>query len=118
MPTVPRRDVLASLLIAGLLAIQLPFVALSNRAAACLSLMTIGGVVLLLAGTLGPDLGSWLAASLAVASAVTGAVAIAVPSALLSTISIGSILVLWCVSLTTHLTFRVSERRYGPAMRR
>jgi hypothetical protein len=117
MPTLPRRDVLVSLLIVGLLAIQLPFVALSNRAGACLSLMAIGGVVLLLAGTLRPDLGGWLAIALAVTSAVTGTVAIAVPSALLATISIGSILVLWCVSLTAHLTFGVSERRFGPATR-
>ena len=116
MATVPRRDILASLLIAFLLAVQLPFVALSNRAGACLSLIAIGGVVLLLGGALHQDLGGWLALSLVVVSTVTGTLAIPLPSALLSTISIGSILVLWSVTLTTHLTFRAPE--LDPATRR
>lgn len=101
MPTVPRRDVLASLLILVLLAIQLPFVALGNRGAACLSLIAIGGVVLVLGSALQQDLGGWLALSLALVAVVTGALAIPLPSALLSAIAIGSILVLWSVSLTT-----------------
>lgn len=120
MPTVPRRDVLATLLIVVLLAIHLPFVALGNRAGACLSLITIGAVALVLAGTLCPDPGGWLATLLAAVSATTGALAIPLPSGVLTTISIGSTLVLWSVSLTTHLTFRVAERRnhpLGPAAR-
>ncbi|TCC30810.1 hypothetical protein [Kribbella speibonae] len=110
MPTVPRRELVASLLIVVLLAIQLPFVALGNRAGSCVSLVLIGAVVLLLAGSLSPDPAGWLAAGLAVASASTGAVAIALPSALLSTISIGTLLVLWSVDVSEHLTFRSSEQ--------
>ncbi|TCC16088.1 hypothetical protein [Kribbella sindirgiensis] len=110
MPTVPRRELVASLLIVVLLAIQLPFVALGNRADACLSLILIGAVVLLLAGSLSPDPAGWLAAGLAVASASTGTVVIALPSALLATISISTLLVLWSVDVSEHLTFRSSER--------
>jgi hypothetical protein len=120
MPTVPRRDVLASLLIVVLLAIQLPFVALGNRAASCLSLLAIGAVVLLLAGRLHPDVTGWIAASLAAVSATAGALAITLPSDLLPAISIGSILVLWSVELTEHITFPTPEPRdrdFGPVTR-
>ncbi|MEU8226147.1 hypothetical protein [Kribbella sp. NPDC048915] len=109
MPKFLRRDVVASLLVGVLLAIQLPFVALGNRAMACLSLLAIGGVLVVLAGVQGPDLGGWLTAGLGAVSATTGTIAISHPSTLLSTISIGSVLVLWAVNLTGHLTFRTPE---------
>ena len=120
MPTVPRRDAVASLLIVVLLAIQLPFVALGNRATACLALLAIGAIVLLLAGAQRPDFTGWLATVLAAAAAVTGTVAISRPSSTLSAIAIGSVLTLWCINLTEHLTFRASEPReqLGPATRR
>jgi hypothetical protein len=120
MPTIPRRDALASLMIVVVLAIQLPFVALGNRATGCLSLLAIGAVVLLLAGAQRPDFTGWLATVLAVAAAVTGTVAISRPSSLLSAIAIGSVLTLWCVNLTEHLTFETSDPReqLGPATRR
>jgi hypothetical protein len=110
VPRFRRHDAIASLLVGALLAVQLPIVALGNRATACLSLLAIGGVVVVLSAVQQPTVSGWLTAALAVVSATTGTFAISQPSDLLATVSVGTLLVLWAVNLTEHLTFRVPER--------
>ncbi|MFI5696408.1 hypothetical protein ACIA58_31415 [Kribbella sp. NPDC051586] len=110
MPGLPRRDLLATLLMVALLAVHLPFVAIGNRAGGCLSLLLIGAAILVLAPALRPDPAGWLITFLAVASTTTGALVIALPtSVVLATISVAAAVVLWSVSLAEHLTFSTPE---------
>jgi hypothetical protein len=117
MSRLPRHDVSATLLMVALLAVQLPFVAIGNRAAACLSLLLIGAAILVFAPAQRPDPAGWLTAFLAVASTTTGALVVASPtSVILTTASVAAALALWSVNLADHLIFRTSEDPHNDAV--
>ncbi|MER7246876.1 hypothetical protein [Kribbella sp. NPDC000426] len=113
MSGLSRRDTSTTVLMVALLAVHLPFVALSNRATSCLSLLLIGAAVLVLTPALRPDLTGWLSAFLALTSVTAGAIVIGLPtSSVLATVSVATALVLWSVNLADHLTFSTPEEHH------
>ena len=116
MPTLRRRDLVASTLIAVLVAIYLLFLASSNfltiRAMTCATLMLGGAIIIVCSDGERPDAFSWLTAILSVTAVAAGTLALAVsPSTLFLTVAVATTLAVWSVQLAEHLTFTSREAR-------
>ena len=116
MPTLRRRDLVASTLIAVLVAIYLLFLASSNfltvRAMTCATLMLGGAIIIVCSDGERPDAISWLTTILGVTAVAAGILALAVsPSTLFLTVAIATTLAVWSVQLAKHLTFKSREAR-------
>lgn len=110
MPTLRRRDLVASTVIAVLVTLYLVFLASSNfltiRAMTCVTLMLGGAVIIACSDSERPDALSWLTAILSVAAFAAGTLALAVaPSALSLAVAVATTLAVWSVQLAEHLTF-------------
>jgi NAD/NADP transhydrogenase beta subunit len=116
MPTLRRRDLVASTLIAVLVMLYLLFLASSNfltiRAMTCATLMLGGAIIIVCSDGERPDAISWLTTILGVTAVAAGTVALAVsPSTLFLTVAVATTLAVWSVQLAEHLTFTSREAR-------
>jgi len=116
MPTLRRRDLVASTLIAVLVAIYLLFLASSNfltiRGMTCATLMLGGAIIIVCSDGERPDAISWLTTILGVTAVAAGTLALAVsPSTLFLTVAVATTLAVWSVQLAEHLTFTSREAR-------
>ena len=116
MPTLRRRDLVASTLITVLVAIYLLFLASSNfltiRAMTCATLMLGGAIIIVCSDGERPDAISWLTTILGVTAVAAGTLALAVsPSTLFLTVAVATTLAVWSVQLAEHLTFTSREAR-------
>ena len=110
MPTLRRRDLVASTLIAVLVLLYLPFLASSNfltiRAMTCATLMLGGAIIILCSDGERPDALSWLTTILAVTAVAAGTAALAVSAPTLClTAAVGLTLAVWSIGIAEHLTF-------------
>ena len=116
MPTLRRRDLVATTLIAVLVMLYLLFLASSNfltiRAMTCATLMLGGAIIIVCSDGERPDAISWLTTILGVTAVAAGTLALAVsPSTLFLTVAVATTLAVWSVQLAEHLTFKSREAR-------
>ncbi|WP_329478794.1 hypothetical protein OG555_39765 [Kribbella sp. NBC_01484] len=116
MPTLGRRDLVASTLIAVLVVLYLLFLASSNfitaRGMTCVTLLLSGVIIILCSDGERPDAVSWQSTILAVAAVAAATLNLALsPSTLLLTIAIATTLALCSAQLAEHLTFTSATSR-------
>ncbi|WP_328519819.1 hypothetical protein [Kribbella sp. NBC_00359] len=116
MPTLRRRDLVATTLIAVLVMLYLLFLASSNfltiRGMTCATLMLGGAIIIVCSDSERPDAISWLTTILGVTAVAAGTLALAVsPSTLFLTVAVATTLAVWSVQLAEHLTFTSREAR-------
>ncbi|TCC44876.1 hypothetical protein E0H73_45175 [Kribbella pittospori] len=120
MPVLRRRDLAASVLIAVLLALYLPFLALgtflgigSSDDMACTVLILSGATVVLLADDDRYDAASWLTPILATAAVACAALSLISAAGILLPVAVATMLTLLCIQLAEHITFAPPSSR-GP----